>query len=156
MKNVDVVKAALRFTGIKEDPPKSNRGQSIDAFNGGRGESWCAHFVAYCFRICNRAIPGDVIPTPQRANPLANVAAMEKVFVKNFWVVAKDAEPQVGDVVFYASRGLSDPGVGRHVGLVVAVDVDFIYTVEGNWQDQVTRRKVARNHPHIVQYGRVP
>lgn len=144
---------ALNEIGVKEEPKGSNTGPRIDLYTGGRAEPYCAHFVSWCFREAGKDLPGDVPPTKKRANPLASVAHMERVFGEHGWLVR---EPQPGDVVFYANRGLSDRGPGRHVGLVISVDQKSITTVEANWSDAVVKRIVSRLDPRIVQYGRRP
>jgi hypothetical protein len=147
------VAIALSQVGIREDPKGSNRGPQVDLYTGGRPEPWCAHFTAFCFREAGYPIPGDVVPTPRRANPLASVSHTERVFDEHGWAVR---EPQVGDVVFFKTRGRSDRGPGRHIGIVSAVtDKDF-EIVDGNWGDAVTRRRVARSNPDVSGFGRRP
>lgn len=144
---------ALNEVGVTEEPKGSNRGERVDLYTGGRAEPYCAHFVAWCFRESKTPIPGDVPPNTKRANPLASVAHMERVFAEHGWLVK---EPKVGDVVFYRNRGQSDPGRGRHVGLVLGVDKDYIETVEANWSDAVVKRRLLRSDPRIANYGRRP
>jgi len=144
---------ALNEVGVKEQPLGSNRGERVDLYTGGRAEPYCAHFVAWCFREAGMAIPGDVIPMPKRANPLASVAHMERVFFEHGWLMK---EPLPGDVIFYKNRGQSDPGRGRHVGLVLGVDKGYIETVEANWSDSVVKRRLPRSDPRIANYGRRP
>lgn len=149
----DVVSHAKSFLGVKEVPKGSNTGPVVDTFTGGRHEPWCAHFVAKVFRDCGRAIPGDVVPSKTRANPLASVSHLERVFKEHGWAFR---EPQVGDVVFYLTRGKSDAGPGRHTGIVVAVTATHFETIEGNWGDGVAHRTVARSDPTVAGFGRLP
>ena len=149
------VNIALSQYGKKE-ATGNNDGADIAKFTGGRKEPWCAHFVAWVFRTAGKPIPGDVVPTPTRANPLASVTFMESVFRKNGWLVT---EPQAGDVVFYASRGGSDAGAGRHVGLVESVDhtKGIINTIEGNLSNKVAKAShFYRNNSSISNFGRRP
>jgi len=150
---MNVVELALSHVGVRETPKGSNSGPVVDTFTGGRPEPWCAHFVAKVFRDCGRTIPGDVVPTPKRANPLASVSHLERVIAEHGWAVR---EPQVGDIVFYKTRGKSDAGPGRHVGIVVAVNATHFETAEGNWGDVVAHRTVSRADPTISGFGRVP
>jgi len=153
VKAADVVNAAYHQVGFRESPPKSNRGPQVDLYTGGRAEPWCAHFIAWLFRALGDPLPGDVAPTPKRANPLASVSFTERVFSEHGWLVMM---PQVGDLIFYKDRGQSDPGRGRHIGLVVAVTGDTVRTVEGNWGDAVVHRTLRRGDPRISGYGRPP
>ena len=149
-----VVDIAKRYVGAKEIPKGSNRGPMIDDFTGGRAEPYCAHAVAFWFRVAGKPIPGDVIPTPLRANPLASVTFMFRVFNEHDWVVTV---PQAGDVIFFKDRGSSDPGKGKHVGIVVdASDSKVLTVIDGNWSDQVCERKVPRDSAAILGFGRRP
>lgn len=149
------VNIALSQYGKKE-ATGNNDGADIAKFTGGRQEPWCAHFVAWVFRTAGKPIPGDVVPTPTRANPLASVTTMEEVFRKNGWLVK---DPQAGDVVFFASRGGSDSGAGRHVGIVESVDTKagIIHTIEGNFGNRVAKAAHNyRNNSNITNFGRRP
>jgi len=153
MAHQDVVALALSMVGAKEEPKGSNSGPQVDLWTGGRKEAHCSHFVAWLFRQCGKAIPGDVVPSPKRANPLASVAHLERVFKEHDWLVR---EPAVGDVVFYLTRGKSDAGPGRHTGVVVAVSTTHFETVEANWGDRVAHRTVSRADPSVAGFGRRP
>ena len=147
------VAIALSQVGVRESPKGSNRGHQVDVYTGGRPEPWCAHFVAWCFREANRPIPGDAVPSAKLANPLASVTYTERMVQEHGWSMQ---EPAVGDIVFFKTRGRSDRGPGRHIGIVSAVTLTDIEVVDGNWGDAVTRRRMPRTHPEIVGYGRVP
>jgi hypothetical protein len=149
----DVIRIAESQVGFREDPKGSNRGVDIDKYTGARAEPWCAHFVAWVFREAGKPIPGDIIPNKKRANPLASVSHTERVFAEHGWLVR---EPGPGDVVFFKTRGQSDRGPGRHIGIVVGVDLTHIDVVDGNWGDRVSKRRIRRNDPEIVNYGRRP
>ena len=153
MAHQDVVDLAKTFIGAKEVPPGSNRGPQVDLWTGGRPEPHCSHFVAWLFRQCGKALPGDVVPSPKRANPLASVSHLERVIKEHGWAVR---EPQVGDIVFYLTRGKSDAGPGRHTGIVIAVDATHFETVESNWSDRVAHRTVSRSDPTVAGFGRRP
>jgi cell wall-associated NlpC family hydrolase len=147
------VAIALSQVGVRESPKGSNRGPDVDKYTGGRAEPWCAHFVAWCFRETGKPIPGDTIPTPRRANQLASVTRTEAIFGQHDWLVS---EPKVGDIVFFKTRGRSDRGPGRHIGIVSAVGLTDFEVVDGNWGDAVTRRKVKRGSADISGFGRMP
>jgi len=59
--------------------------------------------------------------------------------------------PAVGATVWYG------PGGGEHTGWVYAYDADYIYTIEGNWSNQVQKMKRPRREAldglSIFAYG---
>lgn len=151
-----LVALAREQVGNREVPKGSNRGPLVDQYTGRRAEPWCGHFVAWCFRSVDWTIPTDSEPSPSSANPLAGVAYMLGIFKSHDWLYM---QPQVGDVVFYGSRGKSDVGPGMHCGIVIAVNGDSIETVEGNWSDAVSHRHIpvySNTNPKIVGFGRLP
>lgn len=146
--------------GVRESNGPNN-GIPSEKYMGGRKEPWCAHFIAWLFRTSGNALPNDVFNvSPTRANPLAGVQYMEDMFKKNGWWFAKGnpkiGKPEPGDIIFYRSRGGSDSGRGRHVGLVERVDGGYIYTIEGNLGDAVKRNRVFLASNKISGFGRVP
>lgn len=147
------VQIALSQVGIKETPRGSNKGPEVDVYTGRRPEPWCGHFVAWCFRKAGKPIPGDVEPSPRRANPLASVSFMERVFKEHGWAVR---EPAPGDIVFFSTRGKSDKGPGRHVGIVAEVNLTHIVVVDGNWGDAVSKHSVRRDDVTVAGFGRLP
>lgn len=151
MKVLEVARAQL---GLSEKTG-NNDGVPTEKFAGGRKEPWCAHFVAWCFREAGRPIPGDTVPSLTRANPLASVAHMERVMREHEYLYR---EPKPGDIVFFASRGRSDAGPGRHCGIVERVDPQekTIYTIEGNLGNAVKRAMHYQASKRIVGYGRLP
>lgn len=151
----ELVELASRQVGVREEGGE-NCGPPSLLYAGGRHEPWCAHFIAYLFRECQRPLPRDVHPDRGRANPLASVAYMEKVFADRGWLLSAMDRPLPGDVVFFASRVGSDRGRGRHIGLVTSVDEKLVQTIEGNSGDCVARRIYTRRDSRIVAYGRVP
>jgi cell wall-associated NlpC family hydrolase len=108
--------------------------------------------VAWCFKEAGTQIPGHVNPSKTKANPLASVNFMERVFREHDWLVR---EPKPGDIIFFKGRGQSDRGPGRHVGIVVGVDSDKIEVVDGNWGDAVSHRKIKKGDPNIASFGRL-
>ena len=134
-------------------PKGSNRGDQVDIYTGNRAEPWCAHFVAWLYRQIQLPLPDDKQPSPKQHNPIASVSHLERCLRELGWLYR---EPKVGDLVFYATRGKSDAGPGRHIGLVVQVVGDTIHTIEANWGDRVARRQLKSTDPTITGYGRHP
>lgn len=135
---------AITQLGVEEQPRGSNRGPEVDQYIKSIGlnpvgkYSWCMAFVYWCF-----------------------AQAAEKMGVKNSmlktggvleqWRRRKDVyrvtTPQPGDV-FIMDYG---KGLG-HTGIVEKVELDIVYTIEGNTNDEgsregyeVCRRKRPRN-----------
>ncbi len=64
--------------------------------------------------------------------------------------VAK-TKPTPGDLIFFDWSGeQKDP---EHVGVVLAVDSDFIYTIEGNNGNMCVVQQYARNDTNIMGFG---
>lgn len=150
-----VVAVARSQIGVREDGAVPNDGEPSRVYMGGRQEAWCAWFVAFCFRRAGRPLPGDVEPAGL-ASPLAGVAYTERLFIHLGWNVV---HPMAGDVVFFARRGASDRGPGRHCGIIEdATAFHMVRTVEGNVGDSV--RSVTYRRTTLEQlatsYGRVP
>ena len=62
----------------------------------------------------------------------------------------RGATPIPGDYVFFDWNGGSDPD---HVGAVLCVEGDFLYTIEGNSGGKVAVNRYPKNDPRIVGYG---
>lgn len=58
--------------------------------------------------------------------------------------------PKPGDQIFFGSAWNNI----WHTGLVVAVDSNYVTTIEGNTSDQVAKRVYRINDPNIFGYGR--
>lgn len=143
---------ARKQLGVKEETG-NNDGEPSRRYAGGRKEPWCAHFVAWLYRNVNSGIPGDIIPTEKQHNPLASVTFMEQVFKDHDWHYR---EPKPGDVVFFATRGQSDAGRGRHCGIVEMVDSKHFSTIEGNLSNSVRRVTHSLDSLRVTGFGRMP
>lgn len=58
------------------------------------------------------------------------------------------SEPQLGDLVFFGDLGIS------HVGIVSGVTDGYIYTIEGNSGDKVSKHFYSKAEQRIKGYGR--
>lgn len=120
----DLIGIAEAEVGVTEQPPGSNTGPRVRAFQavtelGGTGWPWCAAFIEWCLERAG-------LPTSW-CSPSTDV--MWKRAQKRGLVVAA---PSPGCVIIW-------PGV--HVGLVVAVHANgTVSTIEGNSGDMVARR----------------
>ncbi len=145
-----IVEAAANAVGL-EEKGGPNKGPPVDLFAGGRQEPWCAHFAATLFRDEGCPLPGDIEPTRDDANPIANVKQMWRRL--NLAGLAVEV-PLPGDVIIFNSRGDSDQGGGWHCGIVSVVDGEHIQTIEGNSGDKVARRLYRVTDSRIAGYGR--
>lgn len=116
----------------------TNRNDGVPSmrFMGGREEPWCAHFVAWCYRAAGTPLPGDVMPSKLRHNPIARVQTMDDMLRERRWVVAL---PSPGAIALFRSRDGSDKGDGRHCGIVETVNAHTVTTIEANRSDGVRR-----------------
>lgn len=147
---------AIAQVGICEATNK-NDGEPSKLYMGGRKEPWCAHFVATGYRAIGWPLPGDIEPSPSRANPCASVTFIEKSFAKAGWLNAVDIFPEKNDLIFLSERGLSDKAsAGRHIGIVVYANSTHVISVEGNWGNAVKRVVRRRDIKTISGYGRRP
>lgn len=65
-------------------------------------------------------------------------------------------KPIPGDYVFFDWDGRNDPDGGKdpdHVGAVLCVEGNFLYTIEGNSGGRVAVQRYDLNDPRIVGYG---
>ena len=68
----------------------------------------------------------------------------------------RGATPIPGDYVFFDWDGRNDPDGGNdpdHVGAVLCVEGNFLYTIEGNSGGRVAVQRYDLNDPRIVGYG---
>lgn len=107
---------------------------------------WCACFLSWAADQKKASIDGD----PPR---FADVDDGMKLFRDN----GRDdqwrdsgATPIPGDYVFFDWDGGTDPD---HVGAVLCVEGNFLYTIEGNSGGRVAVNCYPKNDPRIVGYG---
>lgn len=115
---------------------------------------WCACFLSWAADQQKASINGD----PPR---FANVdEGMEKFKDGSYgqWRNPNDEKnkPIPGDYVFFDWDGRNDPDGGKdpdHVGAVLCVEGNFLYTIEGNSGGRVAVNCYPKNDPRIVGYG---
>lgn len=109
---------------------------------------WCACFLSWgAAQQPNETFDGD----PPR---FANVDEGMASFQNGKWRNPNDANnmPIPGDYVFFDWDRDSDPD-HDHVGAVLCVEGDFLYTIEGNSGGRVAVNRYPKNDPRIVGYG---
>lgn len=110
---------------------------------------WCACFLSWAADQQKASINGD----PPR---FADVdKGMAKFKDSRMWR-ERGATPIPGDYVFFDWDGRNDPDGGKdpdHVGAVLCVEGNFLYTIEGNSGGRVAVNCYPKNDPRIVGYG---
>lgn len=110
---------------------------------------WCGCFLSWGADQQKASINGD----PPR---FADVdEGMEKFKDSRMWREG-GATPIPGDYVFFDWDGRNDPdGVKDpdHVGAVLCVEGNFLYTIEGNSGGRVAVQRYSLGDPRIVGYG---
>ena len=106
---------------------------------------WCGCFVSWALEECRGYIQGH---TPK----FANVDTFWAEFVTDdSW---KSSDPQPGEIIFF--DWILDGNVNpEHVGVVLAVRENFIFTIEGNSNNSVKICKYSSESPYILGYGRL-
>lgn len=149
---IHIADVAESQVGI-EEATGQNDGIPANRYMRGNKLAWCGGFVCYC---------SDNSDDPKLAGTVkkfwswgTNVQRMEdKLKSVGMWMGWR-VRPQRNDIIFFANRGRSDPGRGRHVGIVTGVDETHVHTVEGNTGNAVKRASYKLTDKRITGYGRV-
>lgn len=152
---------AVKYIGIKEDPPESNKTLFGEWF-GVNGVAWCNIFVSYCFAnsaahyvLCNGFKGAGVRPGKGCAYVPTTEAWLRAT---GLWVGKTTAQP--GDIVIFNWDGKGDP---EHIGIVESwvggTKGEFI-TIEGNtsFGDDSNGGQVMRRNRYLRQidgFGRI-
>ena len=131
--------------GVTEEPGNTGVPFMRYALGGEVPAAWCARFVRWAFEKAGRPLPGNRWKN-------GSVNEMMVACTQAGWGVTG---PKPGAIVFFKTRGDSDRGPGRHVGVVTSVSGDMFQTIEGNAGGGV---KVARNsyrldNPRIIGFA---
>lgn len=107
---------------------------------------WCACFLSWAADQKKASIDGD---PPSFANVDTGMEGFQK---SGKWRNPNDANnmPIPGDYVFFDWDRDSDPD---HVGAVLCVDGNQLYTIEGNSGGKVAVNCYPKNDPRIMGYG---
>lgn len=104
---------------------------------------WCACFLSWGAEQLKTSIDGN----PPR---FADVDKGMAVFKAQDKWRDSSATPIPGDYVFFDWDGGTDPD---HVGAVLCVEGNFLYTIEGNSGGKVAVNRYSLSDPRIVGYG---
>lgn len=107
---------------------------------------WCACFLSWAADQKKASINGA---PPRFADVDRGMASFKE---SGKWRAPNDEVnmPIPGDYVFFDWDGGKDPD---HVGAVLCVEGDFLYTIEGNSGGRVAVNCYPKNDPRIVGYG---
>ena len=110
---------------------------------------WCGCFLSW---------GADQLKTSINGNPpkFANVDDGMADFKNSGMWRDRGATPIPGDYVFFDWDGRNDPDGGNdpdHVGAVLCVEGNFLYTIEGNSGGRVAVHRYDLNDQRIVGYG---
>lgn len=110
---------------------------------------WCGCFLSWGADQQKASINGD-------PPSFADVDEGMKGFKDSRMWREGGATPIPGDYVFFDWDGGTDPDGGKdpdHVGAVLCVEGDFLYTIEGNSGGRVAVQRYDLNDKRIVGYG---
>lgn len=107
---------------------------------------WCACFLSWAADQKKASIDGD---PPRFADVDRGMASFKK---SGKWRNPNDEvnKPIPGDYVFFDWDRDIDPD---HVGAVLCVEGNFLYTIEGNSGGRVAVNRYPKNDPRIMGYG---
>lgn len=113
---------------------------------------WCGCFLSWAADQQKSSINGD---PPSFADVDKGMADFQN---NRKWREPNDEEnkPIPGDYVFFDWDGRNDPDGGKdpdHVGAVLCVEGNFLYTIEGNSGGRVAVQRYDLNDKRIVGYG---
>ena len=114
-------------------------------------EEWCSMFVSFCLEYAK--VPEWAVPQSASQQRLRN-----RLIEKGLYLVREDAQPRPGDLIFFDHE--TEPwekgyGTTDHIGIVLDVDDERVYTIEGNSNIRVREREYLLTDPHIAGYGLV-
>lgn len=122
----------------------------INGYDGNPGWNqytpWCACFLSWGAEQQRDTIDGD---PPKFADVDKGMASFKE---SGKWRNPNDAHnmPIPGDYVFFDWDGRNDPD---HVGAVLCVEGNFLYTIEGNSGGRVAVNRYSLSDSRIVGYG---
>lgn len=117
--------------------------------------AWCATFVDWCFVKAYGEPAAAKMKNHGVYDSLVDDAIIQYQKIGQWY-----HEPKKGDQIFFAK---SDGKTPAHTGLVIDVDDDYVYTVEGNTSSEAgvvanggacAKKWYRRNYYRILGYGR--
>ena len=136
----DIVSVALSQLGNKGGEPYWRW------YGFGSRVEWCCCFVSWCANECGYIDAGVI---PKYAGTSTGVNWFKE---RGQWLDGS-AEPSPGMIIFYdwAKNGLD--GQADHTAIVWKVENGYVYTIEGNWDDQCQTSCRPIGEYQILGYG---
>ena len=123
--------------------------------NEGNGVSygyyWCASFATWC--AVQAGIPESIVPTKTNATGISTQRLRTWFLNHSRYYARGKYSPITGDYIFFKDADATVPTT--HVGLVLYVKGDTVYTIEGNAGslDCVALKEYSLSSSYIVGYG---
>lgn len=124
--------ATRDVASVAEEQYSKYKGRTgIGSYYGAGSASWCAFFATWCGKEAGYA--GSATPP----YPTGGVDECRSWFSKQGRYASRDSyTPQRNDFVIYKSNGAS------HTGIVTSFDGQNLYTIEGNYSNQIKARTI--------------
>lgn len=121
----------------------SNNDSKYGKWYGLNHQPWCMMFISWC--AAHAGISSSIIPRESYCPSAVSWFKNRGIFI------AAGRIPQSGDIIFFDANANQ---IADHVGLVLAVEGDYLLTIEGNRSDRVARHRYHREERIILGYGR--
>jgi len=149
--DIEIEKSRYKFVETAYNEVGNIGGEKYWSWYGFKNHvSWCAIFVSWCGEQ-NGLIEKNVIPK------FASVSYGQAWFVANNEWLWPNESPKPGMIIFFdfANRQLENiqDGIPDHVGIVLKVQDDCIYCIEGNRLDKCEETVYDINSRYIFGYG---
>lgn len=152
----EIIRVAQSYVGIKEHN-RSNVDPDgvIESFwkewedsrvheDIGPGYAWCAIFVSAVYAQSGAALDHENGVGFSYVPFFLSFSKDEGSFTDDVEIVSP------GDIIFYNERGLGRPD---HIGIIEKIEGGWIHTIEGNYNNAVSRRMVTIGGSNIVGFA---
>lgn len=144
----EIIKITESYSGIREGTEKHSEILSIynshkplaRGYTVKKNDPWCMTFISACFIKANAVSALGI--TECGCQEYVNYAKANNMVV---------SKPTIGDLVFY---DWNNDKVANHVGIIYAMSESNLYVREGNRNDMVATRVIARTAPAIICFVR--
>ena len=150
----ETIKIAHSQIAVMEEPPGSNRGKKVEAYQASvginPGDFWCAAFVYWCFQKAADSL-GRKNPVLKTGNCMAHWKNTPGKKILGADAVNKPSLIKPGHIFIINTGGLHG-----HTGLIEKVDGGFIHTIEGTTNPSGSSNGIGvfKNTRKIVKINR--
>lgn len=113
----------------------------------GSYDEWCATFISWCAYQSN--VSTSVIPRTDGVGAM-RVFFQDRNAYYSSYSQGGNTRPNIGDI-FFQYGSASSPG---HVGIVVGIDGNTIYVVDGNCGKKVSYHTISLTSSDLVAFGK--